>query len=406
MNEDNLRISLPVTKVDVERRTVYGFATLDNLDKQNDIVPLEASVKAFEKFRGNIREQHDPHKAVGKMLHFKPETLFDSDTGKSYQGVFVSAYISRGAQDTWEKVLDGTLSGFSIGGRLKETRNVYDENIDKMVRVVDDYEMVELSLVDTPANPLANVTLVQKVGDVLEGMDIKGDLETIYMCKDDNVVKVSKETDMKCPVCNCEMNDIGFVESNDTEKSGIIKGMVSKHIGNNLVKEAKEMAEHNETDVVEKTDATEEVVEETVVEDAVEKTDDVEQAEEAVADVEKAEESEVIAEAPAEEVAKADEPDAVNELLIKSLESVVSTLTSLTERIEGIEKTVTERMDSVESKVTETTESVEEFGKRVDKVEDTTAFRKSGDLGEVAQEKRITKSDSVWGGMFLAVSDL
>ena len=213
MNEDSIRLSLPITKVDAERRTVHGFATLDNLDKQNDIVPLDASVKAFESFRGNIREQHDPHKAVGKMLSFRPESLYDQDTGKTYKGVFVSAYISRGAQDTWEKVLDGTLSGFSIEGRLKETRNVYDEEIDKMVRVVDDYEMVELSLVDTPANPLANVTLVHKVDGVIEeAVAIKGELETIYMCREDNVVKVSKDNDMQCPVCSGTMKDIGFVE--------------------------------------------------------------------------------------------------------------------------------------------------------------------------------------------------
>ena len=35
---DNLRFSLPFSKVDKERRTVSGFASLDNLDKQMDIV--------------------------------------------------------------------------------------------------------------------------------------------------------------------------------------------------------------------------------------------------------------------------------------------------------------------------------------------------------------------------------
>jgi phage head maturation protease len=108
-------------------------------------------------------------------------------------------------------VLDGTLSGLSIGGRLKETRNIFDEEINKMVRVIDDYEMVELSLVDTPANPLANVTIVQKVDGVMESMTLKGELETIYMCSEDKVVKVSKEESIECPVCRTDMHDIGFV---------------------------------------------------------------------------------------------------------------------------------------------------------------------------------------------------
>ena len=33
---DNLRLSMPLTKVDKERRIVSGFASLDNVDKQED----------------------------------------------------------------------------------------------------------------------------------------------------------------------------------------------------------------------------------------------------------------------------------------------------------------------------------------------------------------------------------
>jgi len=65
---NSLRLSMPIAKIDKERRTVSGFATLDNVDRQGDIVPAEASVKAFEKFRGNIREMHDDKKAVGKLV--------------------------------------------------------------------------------------------------------------------------------------------------------------------------------------------------------------------------------------------------------------------------------------------------------------------------------------------------
>jgi hypothetical protein len=394
VEDDELRLSLPVSKVDIERRTVHGFATLDNLDKQSDIVPLEASIKAFQNFRGNIREQHDPKKAVGRMISFKPESVYDEATNKVYSGVFVSAYVSRGAQDTWEKVLDGTLSGFSIGGKLNETHSVFDEDLDALVRIVDEYEMVELSLVDTPANPLANVTLVQKVGEVMEGMEIKGDLETVFVCRADHVVKVSKEELINCPVCHKQMHDVGYVESKDSEKAGIINDMVSTYMKPETVKEANSMAEQDDTTTeVEKT----ELVEETVEQPEVEKSEAVEEP--AVTE-------------PVEEVVKADEveeaaevDDKVSDLVIKALESMVDTLNALTEKVQGIEKSVAERMDSIETQVTKTSETVEEFGERVDKVEDTTAFRKSGDLGEVAQEK-VQKTKSLWGGSFLTVSEL
>ena len=86
---NNLRLSMPISKIDQERRIVSGFATLDNLDRQNDIVTAEASMKAFSNFKGNIREMHQPS-AVGKMVSFKEDKYFDPESKKFYSGVFVS----------------------------------------------------------------------------------------------------------------------------------------------------------------------------------------------------------------------------------------------------------------------------------------------------------------------------
>ena len=90
---DNVRLSMPFGKVDQERRLVSGFASLDNIDKQMDIVTTEASMSAFAKFRGNIREMHQPS-AVGKMISFKEEKYFDPESKKFYKGIYVSTYIS------------------------------------------------------------------------------------------------------------------------------------------------------------------------------------------------------------------------------------------------------------------------------------------------------------------------
>ncbi len=72
MDKSNMRMSMPISKVDVEKRTVSGFATLDNIDKQGDIVHADARLKAFERFRGNIRERHQPL-AAGKLVSFRDE---------------------------------------------------------------------------------------------------------------------------------------------------------------------------------------------------------------------------------------------------------------------------------------------------------------------------------------------
>jgi hypothetical protein len=172
---------MPFSKVDKERRIVSGFATLDNVDRQSDIVTSEASMKAFSKFRGNIREMHQPI-AVGKMVAFKEDKYFDPETKKFYSGVYVSAYVSKGAQTTWEKVLDGTLSGFSIGGKMNNWDDAYDEKMDSQIRVIKDYDLFELSLVDTPANQFANILSVEKVDGVqtLNGESVNVEIENVF----------------------------------------------------------------------------------------------------------------------------------------------------------------------------------------------------------------------------------
>jgi hypothetical protein len=179
---DSVRLSMPFSKVDVQRRIVSGFATLDNVDKQNDIVTTEASMKAFTKFRGNIREMHQPS-AVGKMVSFKEDKYFDPETKKFYSGVYVSAYVSKGAENTWEKVIDGTYTGFSIGGRMNKWDDAYDEKADVQIRVIKDYDLVELSLVDNPANQFASILSVEKNDegvDIIKGESVEAELENVF----------------------------------------------------------------------------------------------------------------------------------------------------------------------------------------------------------------------------------
>src|SRR5579885_403033 len=102
-----------IEKIDEERREVWGRATREELDKQGDIVDFEASKAAFLEWPGNVREQHDPKKAVGTAIAVQPQ---DAD-----QSIWVGVRVSKGAPDTWEKVKDGTLKGFSIGGKVLES---------------------------------------------------------------------------------------------------------------------------------------------------------------------------------------------------------------------------------------------------------------------------------------------
>ena len=424
---DNIRLSMPLTKVDKERRIVSGFASLDNVDKQDDIVTAEASMSAFAKFRGNIREMHQPV-AVGKMVDFKEDKYFDPETKKFYKGVFVSAYVSKGAQDTWEKVLDGTLTGFSIGGRMNKWDDAYDEKADKTIRVIKEYDLVELSLVDSPANQFANIVSVEKV----DGVDvIKGDstvLENVFYDKESGIVIASENESELSPVTGEQMENIGFVEKADDEKTNMIKFLVDSAKGINTSKINKEVqpmtenteavAEVIETEAaveVEKSEVAPEVdaVVEAPTEEVV-KTDEVVAAEE-VAKSEETPAVDVVEETT--EVSKSDETivESVEEIkntLESAFSDLVSTVKSLQAEVEMLKSSkvdveaAKQSFEAVAKDIAAVSNGFNEFGKRVELVEQDTAFRKSGDLGEIVQNQPETVEKSLWGGSFLKTADL
>jgi hypothetical protein len=403
---DNVRLSMPFSKVDEERRIVSGFATLDNVDKQNDIVTPEASLKAFEKFRGNIREMHQP-KAVGKMISFKEDKYFDPESKKFYAGVYVSTYISKGAQDTWEKVLDGTLSGFSIGGRMNKWDDAFDEKMDATIRIIKDYDLIELSLVDTPANQFANVLSVEKVDgvDVITGDNVDVEIENVFWDEANGIVMLSENESELSPTTGAEMKNIGFVEKSDAEKPEMVKFLVDSAKGINTSKINKEVSPM--TDDVNETVA--ETVEEVAVEAEVAPEADVEVAEEVAEEVatEEVVADEEVAE-KADSVSKSDEVlvDAVAEIkdtVTKAFSDLTAVVQAQAEQIAQLSKSI----DSVKNEVTEAKGEFNEFGKRVDAVEADTAFRKSGDLGEIVQEAQSDKIEkSLWDGRFLKTADL
>ena len=418
---DNVRLSMPIGKVDIERRMVSGFATLDNVDKQGDIVTTESSVEAFKNFRGNLREMHQPS-AVGKIVSFKEDKYFDPSDKKFYSGVYVSAYVSKGAQDAWEKVLDGTYSGFSIGGNIKSWDDAYNSDMDKAIRIIKDYDLYELSLVDSPANQFASIISVEKVNghNVISGASVDAVIENVFYDSENGIVLVSDSETAESPVSGKNMENIGFVEKNDNEKANMIKFLVDSAKGISTIKITKEVNKMTETTeavvdaVVENVEITPEaqpaevetpaVVEAAATDTVVEKSDDGG----AVPSAPVVEEESV---APAVEaelaVAKSDESvaDAIAEIknsLTNAFGDLATTIKSLNEQVAALNKSV----DDVSTEVTQVKGQFNEFGKRVDAVEQDTAFRKSGDLGEIVQFEPVKVQKSLWGGRFLKNSDL
>ena len=423
-NGDNVRLSMPLTKVDEGRRIVSGFASLDNLDKQDDIVTTEASMDAFAKFRGNIREMHQPS-AVGKMISFKEEKYFDPETKKFYKGVFVSAYISKGAQDAWEKVLDGTYTGFSIGGRMNKWDDGYDEKSDKPIRIIKEYDLIELSLVDSPANQFANIMSVEKVDGVNTITGSSADLivENVFWDSESGIVTISENETELSPVSGEEMKNIGFVEKSDSEKTTMIKFLVDSAKGIRTIKIAKEdnpMTEETTSSVDVLEAPTAEVVNEVEVApeapaEAVAKSlevteDTVAEKSDAVVEEGSAPSIEEVTEKNDEAIvevasATAEVAKAVSEIQ-NSVTNALSDLAATVKAMQANVDAITKSLESVTNEVKEVKGNFNEFGKTVDAVVADTAFRKSGDLGEIVQESPKVIQKSLWGGRFLTNSDL
>lgn len=142
-----LRLFLPIGKVDEAQRLVYGTLTAETPDKSGEVFDYASGkpavqawsdeIKAASKGKslGNVRAMHD-NIAAGKFT----DIVYDDDN-KRIEG---AAKIVDDAE--WEKVLTGVYTGFSIGGSY--TKRWQDKDNPALWRFTP--KLTEISLVDNP----------------------------------------------------------------------------------------------------------------------------------------------------------------------------------------------------------------------------------------------------------------
>jgi hypothetical protein len=179
---------------------VYGKATSDDLDIDQQICDdawLSTAMPQWFKTGGNIREQH---------------SSIAAGVAKEYEAKADGHYIQALVVDpvSVKKVEAGVLRGFSIG--IKSPRVVRDT---KAVngRIVDG-QIVEISLVDRPANPSCQLILAKSVDGEAELVQAQEFTEikeaTMDAVIEDVVVEPIAEVipeeivdATKCLVCGC-----------------------------------------------------------------------------------------------------------------------------------------------------------------------------------------------------------
>ena len=168
---DSFNLFIPITKIDEEKREVYGVGAVEIADHSNQIFDYATSKPRIQKWSqatqqrsqgkslGNVREMHKAT-AAGKVIKID----FD-DAGKR---VMLGSKIVDDA--AWQKVKEGVYTGYSIGGNYV---NIWPDGNDfgKMRYTA---EPTEWSLVDAPCIPGSNFTVVKADGAEPEARLFKG----------------------------------------------------------------------------------------------------------------------------------------------------------------------------------------------------------------------------------------
>ena len=122
---------------------VYGYASSGSEDSDGETITpdaMKAALPDYMKF-GAVREMHDAKKAAGTAIEAEVQ-----EDGRTWFGAHVVDPVAV------KKVEAGVYKGFSIGGKVTER-----DSLNK--RLIKGVKLVEVSLVDRPANPDAVFTM-------------------------------------------------------------------------------------------------------------------------------------------------------------------------------------------------------------------------------------------------------
>lgn len=138
---------------------VWGYASTGDQDSDGETVTPEAMKAALPDYMkfGAVREMHQST-AAGTAIEAEVQ-----DTGKTWFGAHIVDPVAV------KKVQTGVYKGFSIGGKVTE-RDVADK------KIIKGLNLIEVSLVDRPANPNAVFTMYKAAGTPADDVDALAEL--------------------------------------------------------------------------------------------------------------------------------------------------------------------------------------------------------------------------------------
>ena len=158
---DEMKLFVPITKIDAARRLVYGVVTAERPDAMGEVCDYASTKPLYQKWSekfasatdgkslGNLRAMHGAV-AAGKLVDI---AFNDADKRVEICGKVVD-------DDEWRKVEEGVYTGFSQGGRY--LKRWPDPERPALTRYTA--EPLEVSLVDHPCLPEATFAVIKADG--------------------------------------------------------------------------------------------------------------------------------------------------------------------------------------------------------------------------------------------------
>lgn len=156
-----LNLFIPITKIDVEKRLVYGIAADETPDHADEIFDYDSSKSYFEEWSGDISKATDG-KSLGNLRAMHTGIAAGKVTQLVMDDVAKSMPICAKVVDDneWNKCLEGVYTGFSIGGSY--VKRWKDPNDPTKTRYTA--KPAEISIVDLGCNPSATFEIIKADG--------------------------------------------------------------------------------------------------------------------------------------------------------------------------------------------------------------------------------------------------
>lgn len=147
---------------------IAGYASVDVVDKQNDLITLEALQEASDKFMKsdykNVMITHS-NVQVGEVIDSYTDTKGNLlKTGCDDTGFFVVIKMRNDiekAKEVGRDIRRGKLRSFSIGGQAMHKHNVHDPDIGTY-KEIDKLELHEITICEEGINPEAKFEIIKE----------------------------------------------------------------------------------------------------------------------------------------------------------------------------------------------------------------------------------------------------